>query len=155
MAAITYPQSDTRIFSFPSLTLAEGSSIFTGLQGFKVTAKIDGEALVRVEGRKVAGRTSGVLMIDGGVMTMVLDSALDYAVAHPNMLDEIHTITATLEEGARRRWVTLKSLRLLEFPFDLSGTEEAKVELAFSCFDLLVDGVSLIGGNDLGLNVEV
>lgn len=151
---ITYPHRDSFIFSFPSLVLAEGSALFTGLKGLQGTAKIDGEKIVIVEGRKAAGRTRGVLMVEGTI-TLVLDSALDYAVAHPALLDEIHTITATLEEGANRKKITLVQLRLLEFPFDLKGTEEVEVALKFTAFDLLVDGRSLVEGDDLGLNIEV
>lgn len=152
---MAYPNSDGFIDSFQTLVLAEGSSLFTGLKGWQVNATIDGESIVYVEGRKAAGRTRGRLKVEG-TLTMVLDSAIDYAIAHPHMLDEIHTVTGTMDRGSRPSVKqTVKGLRLLEFPFDLKGTEEVEVALKFTAFDFLIDGVSLVEGDDMGLNIEV
>jgi len=150
-----YPHRDGFVDTFQSLTLAEGSSLFTGLRGWQVNATIDGESIVFVEGRKAGGRTPGRIKVEG-TLTLILDSALDYAVEHGAILDQIHTVTGTLDRPGRPSVKqTLTQLRLLEFPFDLKGTEEVEVALKFSAFDFLINGVSLVGGDDLGLNIAV
>lgn len=158
MAILQFPLRDGFLYSFNSLVVAEGAEIFSGLQEFKVKIKIDGETLVRAEGRKVIGRTRGNLMIDGGSMKFVLDAALDYVANHPNFLDEVHTITTTMEEGSRRTRQKIISLRFLELPIELGGTEEGKCEVPFSAFDVHCmdkNGQmrSLVEGDDLGLNI--
>lgn len=145
-----FPHRDGYVYSFRSLELAQGAALFNGLTGFSCTPTIDGETIVYANGRKPFGRTRGRLKVEGTI-TMYLDPALDYAKAHPHILDEqFPAITASLQDGSRRNKVTLHQVRLMEFPIDLKGDDAIEVALKFTAFDLLLDGVSVVEGGELG-----
>jgi hypothetical protein len=142
------------IFPLQSLELSAGPDLFDGLTGFSVTPEVDGEAMVYAQGTKPYARTHGRLKVAGSVK-MILDPAIDVLKAEkysPLLSYQFPAITATLKDGTRRDKFTLTWLRLLQFPFDLTGTDAVEVDLKFTAFDFLHNDKSVIRGAELGLS---
>lgn len=147
-----FPLKSGYAYTFQGLELAAGPLLFEGLTGFSVSAEVDGEAMVYAQGFVPYARTPGRLKVSGSIK-MIIDPAtllLRAEKFQPVLRYQFPAITATLKDGGRKDKITLEMLRLLSFPFDITGTEAIEVDLKYSAFDCKLNGNSLLGDRTLG-----
>ncbi len=152
--ALQHPHRQGFLLSATSLSVLEGSELFKGLISAKVTGKIDGRKRVRAMGRKALGTTAGQLVVE---VELVFEatSFFEYQADHPAMLDEIHNLTFSYEEGPLNRKVKVTDFCFDSVEIPSEGTEEIKVTLPGEAIDCLIadnggEFKSLVNGDSLG-----
>jgi hypothetical protein len=148
--ALQYPNRNGFLYSFQSTQVLEGGELFKGLLGGKVSPKIDGRKMVTGNGRIAYGRTRGQLMVEGS-LTFLADAFFDYQRDKPAFFDLIHNLVVVFEEGSRRDKIALVELTLDSVDVSFEGTEELRVEIPFAAIDCLINDLSLVQGDALGL----
>lgn len=129
-------------YSFVSCAVIEGAVEFEGLRGIKVTPKLEGGKPVMTNKRKARSHTVGQVSFDGS-LKLLLKEALNYLGTNTDFFRRLHTFTVSVVEGANKHKITVVDLRFTEFPVELEGNEEVECELAYTCLDFQVNGVSI------------
>lgn len=139
---LQYPNRAGFIYTLQSCTLQEGPEVLKGIRGISFSAKTEGRKAVMANGETAVGFTRGQKMFEGSVK-LILDSLLDYHATHQALLDELHTFTVSLEEGARLDSIKIEDAAFSEFSADISGNEEIEVEVPFLALLISINGKPL------------
>lgn len=141
------------LYSFVGTELIQGSDAMAGLTGVKMNPKKEGKKLVFANGPKAYGRVRGTFSVEGEI-TLLADEFLPWTKTHPQWLDEVFDFTFICKEGPNR-----DKVQLIGFSFDnadmtFEGTDEIKVTLPGTAFDMKINGNSPVIGNNVGLKVN-
>lgn len=149
--AISYPRRNGFLYSFQSFSLLEGAELFKGIQAVKFSPKIEGKKIVFGSGRKGAGRVRGQLMVEASI-TFLADAFFEFVRTRPFFLDQEFDLVGVCEEGSRRDKIEIIGLSFDSVDLSFEGTDETKGECPGNAYDLLINGVSVVEGDALGVS---
>lgn len=154
MAIANFPTRQAEggfIFSLQHLKVLEGPNQFRTLQSLEASGEIEGRKEVMGAGTKPLGRTPGTLKVSAKI-GIILDEFNDFVNANPRYLHKEFDITARLKSGPRSMKIQLVGFAIMSAPVSLEGSEESKVVLEGTCLDIVINGVSLVEGDEESFN---